>query len=96
MTHQRSNATPSYYWRQLWQELVSAYAKLGLSLAQGKLPAIAGIAQEFQARINEFYLAGLWEKDLVLQLAWWRSNENQHSRAEPIEADLIAERRFGR
>lgn len=91
LTYQVSNATPSYYWRQLWNRIASAYAPLGLSLVQDKLPAMAGIAKEFQARIKENYLAGLWENDLVLQLAWWRDNEAQHTRVELSKINVPVE-----
>lgn len=72
----RANATHS--WRFLWLGIVSTYNTLELTYAGDKLPAIAGVAKSFQRRIGERYIAGLWEKDLVFQLGWWRARKSEH------------------
>lgn len=35
-----------------------------------RLSAAAGVASQFQKIAGDTYLAGLWERDLVLHLAW--------------------------
>ncbi|KAF5870555.1 putative heterokaryon incompatibility protein [Botrytis fragariae] len=42
-----------------------------LTKGSEKLVAISTIAREVQPLIRSRYLAGLWEVDLVFQLAWW-------------------------
>ncbi|RDW95005.1 hypothetical protein BP5796_00768 [Coleophoma crateriformis] len=52
-----------------WAALVHKYSRCKLTFpAKDKLVAISGIARSFGPA--EDYLAGLWRKDLVLQLAW--------------------------
>ena len=59
-----------------WHTLVSDYTSRGLSHFRDKLPAIAGIAEEFShnwgSRLGE-YKAGLWPNYLVDSLAWQAS-----------------------
>ena len=69
--------TPSYFWRELWGSIVYAYNTLELTYAGDKLPAIAGIAKEFQERTGGRYVAGLWEKELVFQLGWCVSHQGK-------------------
>jgi hypothetical protein len=54
----------------LWHRLVEAYTPLELTLPHDRLPALAGIAGEFQSMINDQYVAGLWAKNIDRQLAW--------------------------
>jgi hypothetical protein len=53
-----------------WDEIVSAYTKCGLTKEHGKLIAISGIAEIFQGKLRDQYLAGLWRGPLPYQLLW--------------------------
>jgi hypothetical protein len=53
-----------------WDETVSAYTKCGLTKEQDKLIAISGIADYFEKKMKDDYLAGLWRSVLPYQLLW--------------------------
>jgi len=53
--------------------LVEEYSGLALTFEKDVLPALAGLALEFAGlRPGDRYLAGLWEKSLLNDLAWCR------------------------
>jgi hypothetical protein len=54
---------------EAWHGLVENYSSLDLTFFNDKLPALAGIAGEFQSIINDRYVAGMWARDLAHQLA---------------------------
>jgi hypothetical protein len=56
-----------------WHHLVEEYTPLELTFSHDRLPALAGIAREFQSMINDRYVAGLWADDMDRQLAWSRN-----------------------
>jgi heterokaryon incompatibility protein (HET) len=56
--------------RKVWRKMVEEYTKLRLTFEKDKLPAISGAAKQLQSVRNERYLAGLWEKSLLLDLLW--------------------------
>jgi hypothetical protein len=66
----------------LWNSTVSDYSECELSRYADKLPALSGLAKQFQdclriAGIEATYLAGLWRSDLPNGLLWMSStNEN--------------------
>ena len=53
-----------------WLRLMNEYSRRQLSHSSDRLQAIQGIATEFQHRLKDNYLAGLWEGDLVRSLVW--------------------------
>ncbi|KAL1880111.1 hypothetical protein Daus18300_001474 [Diaporthe australafricana] len=55
-----------------WWRAVSEYSGRKLTLADDKLPAFAGFAKMFGARIRSRYIAGLWEANIVQDLLWRR------------------------
>lgn len=56
---------------EFWKIAVARYTACALSFHSDKLKALWGIAKLVQdSRGGEAFLAGLWERDLVLQLAW--------------------------
>ena len=57
-------------WNDLWHRLVSEYTNRALSVESDRLPAIAGIAQAVQSRLQSRYLAGIWMNDLRCSLLW--------------------------
>lgn len=58
---------------QGWRDVVvTSYSPLHLSFGSDRLPALAAVAQQFQAlRPNERYMAGLWSGNLWLELLWY-------------------------
>lgn len=49
---------------------VGEYGQLNLTFAKDRLPAIAGVARQFQEPTRGRYLAGLWEGTLAQDLQW--------------------------
>jgi Heterokaryon incompatibility protein (HET) len=54
-----------------WSMLVGEYCKLSLTKESDKLPALSGLAHQYQIRWNDQYLAGLWRNELWRQLQWY-------------------------
>lgn len=54
----------------VWHNVVSAYNCRRLTHIGDKLPAISGIASRFGATMGFRYVAGLWEENMVKDLAW--------------------------
>ncbi|EXJ71078.1 uncharacterized protein A1O5_06071 [Cladophialophora psammophila CBS 110553] len=53
-----------------WQSVVDDYAPRRLFAASDKLPALAGLARQFQQITGATYVAGLWREGLPLDLLW--------------------------
>jgi hypothetical protein len=54
-----------------WFSVVQQYSGLNASYPSDKLPALSGIAEQFQARLQcDDYLAGLWRSHLLKGLQW--------------------------
>lgn len=62
-----SNQEVYKYW---YKKLVVPYTRRELTKLSDRLPALSGLASKFSVRLNDNYLAGLWEKDLITGLAW--------------------------
>ncbi|KAK2605646.1 hypothetical protein N8I77_008470 [Diaporthe amygdali] len=58
--------------QNLWRKAVMQYSPRKLTSPDDKLPAFSGLASIFGARMKSRYLAGLWEEDIILDLAWTR------------------------
>jgi hypothetical protein len=57
-----------------WTTIVQHYSRLWLTMQKDKLPALSGVAHEFELKANKStppgkYCAGLWESDLVYSWA---------------------------
>lgn len=61
-----------------WQGVVYNYSSLLLTYPTDRLPALAAIAEQTIKLRDpaDRYLAGLWEKSLLLDLQWFRSDRN--------------------
>ncbi|KAK0638785.1 heterokaryon incompatibility protein-domain-containing protein [Cercophora newfieldiana] len=59
--------------RRGWAHLVHVYSRTKLTVCTDKPVAIAGLVGELKARLDDDYLAGLWQKDLHKQLCWYTS-----------------------
>jgi hypothetical protein len=57
--------------RQLWYRTVQQYSRLQLTFEEDKMPALAALTQNMETlRVDDRFLAGLWEKTLLLDLLW--------------------------
>ncbi|KAL3421849.1 HET domain-containing protein [Phlyctema vagabunda] len=54
----------------LWNRVPEDYTSRHLTKISDKFPALSGLARLFSARIDAFYVAGLWSNALVEGLAW--------------------------
>jgi len=60
----------------VWSRALSDHASKDLSLDSDRLPAIAGLAKTVSADFNnERYVAGMWERDLIIPLAWTQGRD---------------------
>ncbi|TVY45647.1 hypothetical protein LOCC1_G002705 [Lachnellula occidentalis] len=55
---------------EIWHTIVKLYTGAQLTFAKDKMIAISGIAQKAFEETGDQYLAGLWRKDIELQLLW--------------------------
>lgn len=62
--------SPVQTYSEIWADLVHLYSQRSLTKNSDRLPAISGLAEEFSRRIDDTYVAGMWEKDLVVWLGW--------------------------
>ena len=53
-----------------WNTIVTLYTSGKLTFSDDKLVAISGIARVVQQETHDQFLAGLWRKDIELQLCW--------------------------
>lgn len=55
---------------EIWHTIVQLYTRAKLTFPNDKMVAISGIAQKAFEESGDQYLAGLWRKDIELQLIW--------------------------
>jgi hypothetical protein len=53
-----------------WHTIVEIYTRCNLTYGSDKLVAISGIAREIQGKSKDQYLAGLWSRQMEIQLCW--------------------------
>ncbi|PQE20572.1 hypothetical protein CJF30_00001895 [Rutstroemia sp. NJR-2017a BBW] len=57
--------------RKLWYKTVAEYSRLQLTFEKDRMPALAALTQDMETlRADDRFLAGLWEKTLLLDLLW--------------------------
>jgi hypothetical protein len=56
--------------RQTWLAIRGEYSRRSLTYQTDKLLAVAAVAEEVSRSYQSRYLAGLWERDLALDLQW--------------------------
>ena len=54
----------------LWLAILWDYSKMTLTYGSDSLPALSGLAASVEHLKPGKYIAGLWERDIVLQLGW--------------------------
>lgn len=72
LSSKKSTETRNFEYFMAWADIVQQYTSCDLTYDSDKLPAIAGLAQHWQALWGSEvqYLAGLWNMDLPYQLLW--------------------------
>lgn len=76
------SAGPLYYSKQGcrplnrrdWTAIVQTYSSKDLTYPQDKLPALAGIAEEYQNAYKYTYLCGLWWENAPWRFGWSRAS----------------------
>ncbi|KAH7383880.1 heterokaryon incompatibility protein-domain-containing protein [Pyrenochaeta sp. MPI-SDFR-AT-0127] len=56
--------------RQIWLATRGEYSRRNLSFQGDKLLAIAAVAEELGQKYKSKYLAGMWERDLAMDIQW--------------------------
>ncbi|KAH0522824.1 hypothetical protein TsFJ059_006613 [Trichoderma semiorbis] len=57
-----------------WHMIVEDYTRLHLTFESDLFPAISGIAKRFQSSSGSEYVAGMWTKSLIDDLAWHKGS----------------------
>jgi hypothetical protein len=60
--------------RRSWLSAIWDYTSRNISVPADKLVALAGIVEQFHLVYNSQYLAGLWQKTLLLDLLWYNDS----------------------
>ncbi|KAL9127217.1 MAG: hypothetical protein Q9217_003855 [Psora testacea] len=71
---------------EIWEAFIEDYTQRCLSFSEDKLPAVAGIASQLNKTWCDKYLAGLWQTDILRQLAW---QNRQHLRSTKTKSPLV-------
>ncbi|TLD29478.1 HET-domain-containing protein [Venturia nashicola] len=56
---------------EAWNSTVESYSTKCMTKEEDRLPALSGIAKRFQNIFVRQYLAGIWERRLILGLCWY-------------------------
>jgi hypothetical protein len=92
MTYARALRDPAYDDTMklafLWRSLVLDYGSKNLSYTTDKLPALSGLAHQFQQRRqqhceNDVYLAGLWRASLLDDMLWYTKPKRRPKQPKP-------------
>ncbi|CAN9204123.1 unnamed protein product [Alternaria alternata] len=62
-----------------WRYIISDYTGMDLTERRDRLPAIAGVASQFESLLGGRYLSGLWESALPGDLLWRVDQSGQHT-----------------
>jgi hypothetical protein len=76
---------------KFWLAMVAHYSHRSFTYEKDRLPALAGLASEIQKAMGIEYLGGIWENDLISQLAW--SGMPSATHFEPTQATVNTDRR---
>ncbi|KAF6824117.1 het domain containing protein [Colletotrichum plurivorum] len=60
---------------KFWTEFVGRYAGARITKPEDRFPAASGIARLLEEMLEDNYIAGFWEGDLVRSLLWLRTGE---------------------
>jgi hypothetical protein len=62
-----------------WIDMLKDYSKLNITKLTDILPALSGMARYVEHLHPGQYIAGMWEKDIAVQLAWARYGNHDRS-----------------
>ncbi|KAJ0314894.1 hypothetical protein Brms1b_006428 [Colletotrichum noveboracense] len=91
---QEETVDPFAYHR-IWNSIVRSYSDTRLTKASDKLIALSGIAKDFQTKLNDTYVVGMWRSTLESSLLWHVSRQSQIDgspsvRPEPYHAPTFS------
>ncbi|KAE9373586.1 HET-domain-containing protein [Stipitochalara longipes BDJ] len=72
--------------RKEWKTIVGIYSGCSIKFGKDKLVALSGLARLMQEESSVEYLAGLWRKDLEIQLRWEVLNPDRGNRPAEYRA----------
>ncbi|KAH7393420.1 heterokaryon incompatibility protein-domain-containing protein [Cadophora sp. MPI-SDFR-AT-0126] len=64
-------------WLTTWQDIVERYSQCLFTFGEDKLIAFAGIGASISSLVSTELVAGMLEKSLIYDLAWWRWAEDR-------------------
>lgn len=72
--------------RLLWYRTVQEYSRLQLTFEKDQIPALAALIQRIESkRVGDRFLAGLWEKTLLLDyFGWYGQVQNATGRGSDV------------
>jgi hypothetical protein len=65
-------ATPGNALYDSWEAILSKYSSCSLTYGSDRLIAFAGIANFFRTMLDDRYIAGLWLRNLLSEMMWFR------------------------
>ena len=71
---------------QRWRAMVTRYSRLSLTKEMDIFPALSGLAKQMNREIKDTYVAGLWKKNLPIDLFWEVSLPQKNERPGPWKA----------
>jgi hypothetical protein len=69
-----------------WRDMICAYSRLDISYESDILPALSGLAKEFQRAGAGPYYAGMWKNSMIRDLMWMYRPEHLKSRPKVWKA----------
>ena len=77
-----------------WRQVCVEFSGCELTYCADALAAISGLARDFRRVLNDAYLAGIWQNDLILSLLWYvglRFRPSKHNHEKPRPTVYIGE-----
>jgi len=69
-----------------WYSIIQDYSSRRMTFPSDVFPALAGLATEFNRRLNDQYVAGLWKRDFSRGLLWTVADSERAEAAVPYRA----------
>ncbi|KAH0439457.1 heterokaryon incompatibility protein [Colletotrichum camelliae] len=91
----QEEAVDPFAYHRIWNSIVRSYSDTRLTKASDKLIALSGIAKNFQTKIIDTYVVGMWRSTLESSLLWHVSRQSQIDgspsvRPEPYRAPTFS------
>lgn len=87
----RSDLSPAWKIREnketlyaSWHTLVVQYSSKSLTRSSDVLPALSALASRYHAKLDDKYLAGIWEGNALEDMLWF-INSDEHTCSEGFE-----------